>query len=113
PDADIEAKGNVNLLAGREANGTKNYLDLTVHGDELNASAIPITSLHADGEITQNHSVNVAAGADIRSARDVNLIAERFGNAGILAYGEGKNWLTELASGIDSALGSDGVSEKF
>ncbi|KPJ89050.1 MAG: hypothetical protein AMJ53_16125, partial [Gammaproteobacteria bacterium SG8_11] len=90
-----------------------NYFHLTSHGDELNGAVIPIDDLRAHGEISQNHHVLVDSGAELKAARDVNLIAERYSNAEIIAYGEGKNWMTALASAIDSLFGSDGISEEF
>ncbi|MCY2932454.1 MAG: hypothetical protein NTV86_23755 [Planctomycetota bacterium] len=109
----IQAEGALNLLAGRLADGTKNYFNVTSHGDELNASAIPIDELLSHGEIVQNHSVTVGAGSTLRSARDATLAAELDGNAEITAYGSGKNWMTAVASGVDSLLGSGGVSEEL
>jgi len=112
-NAFIEAMGAVNLLAGRDHDGVMNYFHVTSHGDELNASVIPISDLGSHGEIIQNHGIAVAAGASIRSARDANLLTELNGNAEIWAYGSGKNWMTAVASGIDSLLGSSGISEEM
>jgi hypothetical protein len=109
----IQAEGTLNLLAGRLADGTYNNLNVTSHGDELNASAIPIDSLLSHGEIIQNHSITIGAGSDLKTARDTKLDAELNGNAVVTAYGSGKNWMTAVASGIDSLLGSNGVSEEM
>ncbi|RLB36288.1 MAG: hypothetical protein DRH20_10105, partial [Deltaproteobacteria bacterium] len=111
-NAFVEARGDVNLLAGRDRDGTRNVFDITSHGDELNASVIPIDDLTAHGEIVQDHLVVVDPGAQVRSARDANLHAERQGAAIIYAYGSGKNWMTALAGAIDSLFGSDGISEE-
>jgi hypothetical protein len=93
------------------------YYDIISHGDELNASVIPISDLGSHGEIKRNHIITVGtlpdSGTELRSARDVNLLAELYHNAEITAYGSGKNWMTALAGAIDSMFGSDGISEEM
>ncbi|OQX64175.1 MAG: hypothetical protein B5M56_00340 [Desulfococcus sp. 4484_241] len=112
-NSDIEAMGDMNLLSGRDRDGNLNYFHVTSHGDELNASALPISFLKSHGEIIQDHSISVGSGTNIRLARDANLFAEQDGNAEIRAYGSGKNWMSAVADGIDSMLGSDGISEEM
>ena len=51
--------GNLNLLAGENHLGTENYFNVTSHGDELNAAAIPISELTSHGEVVQNNTVYV------------------------------------------------------
>jgi len=109
----IESYGEINLLAGRDHDGIMGYFHVTSHGDELNASVIPIEFLTSHGEIVQDHAITVESGAILRSAQDTNLLTEREGNAEIWAYGSGKNWMTAVAGGIDSMLGSDGISEEM
>ncbi|MEJ2723028.1 MAG: hypothetical protein P8175_00020 [Deltaproteobacteria bacterium] len=113
----IDALGTINLLAGRNSDGTLSYYDIFSHGDELNASVIPISDLGSHGEIKRDHIITVGtmpdSGTELRSARDVNLLAELYHNAEITAYGSGKNWMTALAGGIDSMFGSDGISEEM
>jgi len=112
-NAVIQARGNINLLAGRDRNGAVNYFIVTSHGDELNASLLPISDLKAHGEIIENSHIFVGSGAELSAARDANLFAERYTNAEIWAYGSGKNWMTALANAIDSLFGSGGVSEEM
>ena len=104
-NTNITAQGNLNLLSGQTASGTENNFNVTSHGDELNASAIPIDSLKSHGEVIQNNTVSIGTGSNLESAGDANLIAQTMGNDIITAYGEGKNWMSDLASGINSALG--------
>ena len=94
-NANLTAQGQMNLLAGRTADGARNYFDLVVHGDALNAAVIPINSLESHGEVNQNHFINIAAGSHLRSGKDAMLAAERFSNSTIKAYGSGQ----ELADG--------------
>jgi len=55
-NAYIEARGEMNLLAGRTRDGGLNYITTTTHGDELNASAVPIDSLKSYGEISRTRT---------------------------------------------------------
>ena len=112
-NAFIEARGELNFLAGSLRNGTTNYFNVTSHGDELNAAVIPISDLKSHGEIVQSHSVNIASGAQVRTARDANLDANRYGNVHLTAYGTGLNWMSGAAEAIDSWFGSDGVADEL
>jgi hypothetical protein len=55
----IDALGTINLLAGRTSDGTMSYYDIISHGDELNASVIPISDLGSHGEIKRDHIITV------------------------------------------------------
>jgi hypothetical protein len=94
--------GNLNLLAGASHTGTENYFNVTSHGDELNASAIPINELQSHGEVVQNNAVSIGAGSDLQTAQDANLTAETMGTDEVTAYGEGKDWMSDLAADINS-----------
>ncbi|MCG8449299.1 MAG: hypothetical protein MI725_06960, partial [Pirellulales bacterium] len=74
---------------------------------------VPISVLGSHVDLRQTHDVNVASGAMLRTARDANLTAEQLATAEITSYGTGRNWLSAVASGIDSLFGSDGVSEEL
>ena len=110
-DTAVTAFGNLNLLAGKNHVGTKNYFSVTSHGDELNASVIPISDLQSHGEVVQNNTVWVGAGSDLKSAKDANLAAETLGTDMVLGYGTGKNWMTALAGAINSALGGTPIPD--
>ena len=101
----MTALGNLNLLAGASHTGTENYFDMTSHGDELNASAIPINDLQSHGEVVQNNTVLIGTGSNLQTAQDANLTAETQGTDEVTAYGEGKDWMSDLASAVNSALG--------
>ena len=107
----VQALGDINLLAGRDRTGARNVFKLRSEGDDLNATAVPISSMRSEINITQNHAVNVAKDAVVKGARDANLMAENIGTAELTAFGSGKNWMTAIAGGIDSLLGG-GMSEE-
>jgi hypothetical protein len=111
PQAHITAQGNLNLLAGGDSSGDLNHIAVTSEGYELNGSAVPISELNSEGEIDQTNTVSVATGAILKSAQDANIAAERFGDAEITAQGNGKNWLSAVASGVNSLLGGSNASE--
>ena len=110
-NTNVTALGNLNLLAGKNAVGTENYFNVTSHGDELNASVIPISELTSHGEVAQNNTVVIGAGSDLETAKDANLIAETLGTDLVTAYGTGKNWMTALAGAINSALGGTPIPD--
>ena len=105
-NTNMTAQGNLNLLSGQNASGTENNFNVTSHGDELNASAIPIDDLKSHGEVIQNNTISVGTGSNLESAEDANLIAQTKGNDIITAYGEGKNWMSDLANGVNSLIGA-------
>ena len=43
-DTTVQALGDINLLAGKDREGARNYFKLKSEGDDLNATAIPISS---------------------------------------------------------------------
>ncbi len=110
-NTDVTALGNLNLLAGQNHLGTDNYFNVTSHGDELNASAIPISELQSHGEVVQNNTVTIGTGSDLKTARDANLTAETLGTDIVLGYGTGKNWMTALVGAINSALGGTPIPD--
>ena len=128
-NATLVAAGDVNLLSGKTRDGAVNSLILTAHGDALNASAVPIDDLEAEVDLDINNQVVVESSSNpgidlvndpagtiytgINAGGDVNLVAETLDQGDKLAYGTGKNWLTAVASGIDTLFGSDGVAEEI
>src|SRR5262249_2450577 len=62
-NATVTALGDINLLAGRDRSGARNFFQLTSHGDALNATAIPITLLKSHVGLQQTHTVSVGSGA--------------------------------------------------
>ena len=108
--ATIIAQGDINLNAGGDMDGNLNNLKTTSSSYELNASAVPAFELTSDCTIGQTNTVLVDSGAVLESAANANLTAQRYGNAITDAYGVGKDWITGLASGVNSLFGSSGVS---
>ena len=109
----ITALGNVHLLAGTGLNDDRDRLVVESIGDEANASIIPIEDLNSQATILLDNFVHVGNGAEVNTARSINLIAEKNSITLTTAKGTGRNWLTALAGAIDSLFGSDGLSEKF
>jgi hypothetical protein len=110
-NTNIMAQGNLNFYAGQTAGGLTNNFVITSFADDLNASAVPIDELTSHGETVQSESINIGTGSTLLSSKDVNLVTQLQGTSDITAYGVGKNWLTEAASGINSALGGNSIPE--
>ncbi len=108
--ATVIADGNVNLLAGKDTAGQRNVFQLDSHGDELNGSPIPISSLHSDVNLQQTNDVNIGPGAVVNTGGNATLDAEQLSTADITSYGEGKDWLSAVAGVINEIFGSSGVS---
>src|SRR5690606_17385078 len=105
-DVVITAQGDINLRAGQNENGTRDYLNAYSFADELNASVVPISDLESLGEVAVNHHVGVGSGSVLSSGGDVNLIADTLANRIVEAWGKGQSWLTAVAG----ALGGDSAT---
>lgn len=100
--ATIRADGNVNLLAGADADGQVNDVRAVARTDLFNKSVLPIeTSPDADAIINVNSRLNIAEGGAVRSVKDVNLLARR-GNLFADGKGVGKDLWREAAAAVGS-----------
>ncbi|HUU83030.1 MAG TPA: hypothetical protein VM243_05950, partial [Phycisphaerae bacterium] len=105
-DARLQAEGDVNLRAGRDAQGTPNEIDVSARTDLWNKTALPVkTSPQADAQINQSNTIEVQARAEIASVKNVNLIADK-GNYTAFGKGIGKDLYRQLAQEILNGIGS-------
>ncbi len=100
------AKGDISVMAGRDADGSTGTISVTAHSDILNATAIPI-SIKKDPVATANSNaaLDVMEKADMQSDRDIHLKANA-GSITALGSGEVKDWVNTLAD----AFGAEGSS---
>jgi hypothetical protein len=106
--------GNVFLAAGQSSGGIPNHITAASNVYLWNKTAIPIaTSPDARSNIVTNASVSVAGAANVESAGNISLIAER-GGVNASASGIGKDIYREalaaVASAISNLFGGDDVS---
>lgn len=102
--ATLESLDDINLLAGRNSGGAANDIFVSARTDLWNKTVIPIeTEPRADGVILQRNTVDVRAGADLGSVRDVNLVTDD-GSTQAVGYGVGKDLYREALAAIGSAI---------
>lgn len=102
--ATLESQNDVNLTAGRSTAGAENDIYVSARTDLWNKTAFPIeTSPDADGEIIQHNTVDIRAGAAVRSVKDVNLVADD-GLTKAVGYGIGKDLYREALAAVGSAI---------
>ena len=102
----IEAERDVHLMAGTDRSAA-NVLNADADTRLWNRTAVPIeTDPDAHAQIVQTNTVNVAAGAQVRSVRSVYLNAEE-GRHTTRGFGEGTDAYREILSAIGSFFGAD------
>ncbi|WP_117236182.1 LEPR-XLL domain-containing protein [Vibrio maerlii] len=106
--ADITAYGDVNLSTGTDTDFNRD--DYKIHAliDSFSDSVIPIDDAGAYATLTQTNTITVASGAHVKTARQMNLHAERFGFADMDAQTKTVNWASAL--GGTANLGGDVTS---
>ncbi|WP_315980890.1 hypothetical protein [Aliamphritea spongicola] len=107
-NATLTAIGNMNISAGTDTNFNRD--DYKVHAllDSFAASAIPIEAATAKANLKQTNTITVETGAHVKTARQMNLHAERFGFADMDAQTKTVNWASALGGTAD--LGGDVTS---
>uniref|UniRef100_UPI003FF04F09 hypothetical protein n=1 Tax=Megasphaera elsdenii TaxID=907 RepID=UPI003FF04F09 len=77
---DVQGKVNslndVNLYAGKDANGAMNNLDLNVESEAYNKTALSVAVPKFQDTLTQANQVVVGKGAEVSSVRHVNAYAD-------------------------------------
>ncbi|WP_293776173.1 hypothetical protein [uncultured Oxalicibacterium sp.] len=96
----LQADANVNISSGTNVTFDRDYYKLTARTDTFAGSAIPIDDVDSRAVLYQTNTITVASGANIRSARDINLHTERLGYADMTSRAKATNW----ASAIGDAL---------
>ncbi|EAR60225.1 type I secretion target repeat protein [Oceanospirillum sp. MED92] len=95
-NADINADGDVNLSVGTDTEFNRDDYKVHAVADSFAGSVIPIDDINATATLFQNNIITVNSGADVKSARQMNLHAERFGFADMFAKAKAVNWASEL-----------------
>ena len=101
--AEIRADGEINLLAGRDADGVSNDINARARTDLYNKTLAPIieSQLKADAAVGAINYVEVATDAQVRAVENVNLGAIR-GNNIADGQGVGKDLWREAAAAVAS-----------
>ena len=103
----VQGERDVRLMAGTDRAGAGNQLNADADTRLWNRTALPIeTDPDAHAEINQSNTVNVAAGAQVRSVRSVYLNAEE-GTHTTRGFGEGTDAYREVLSAIGAFFGAD------
>ncbi|WP_261842146.1 LEPR-XLL domain-containing protein [Aliamphritea ceti] len=107
-NATLTAVGNMNISAGTDTNFNRD--DYKVHAmlDSFAASVIPVEDATAKANLQQTNTITVETGAHVKTARQMNLHAERFGFADMNAQTKTVNWASALGGTAD--LGGDVTS---
>uniref|UniRef100_UPI0030D1103B hypothetical protein n=1 Tax=uncultured Aquabacterium sp. TaxID=158753 RepID=UPI0030D1103B len=102
----IEAERDVHLMAGTDRSAA-NVLNADADTRLWNRTAVPIeTDPDAHAQVVQTNTIDVAAGAQVRSVRSVYLNAEE-GRHTTRGFGEGTDAYREILSAIGSFFGAD------
>ncbi|MGC9459978.1 hypothetical protein, partial [Vibrio genomosp. F10] len=106
--AELTAYGNVNISAGTDTEFNRD--DYKVHAlvDSFAASVVPVDDANALAKLTQTNTITIASGAHVKTARQMNLHAERFGFADMDAQTKTVNWASALGGTAD--LGGDVIT---
>lgn len=102
----IEAERDVHLMAGTDRSAA-NVLNADADTRLWNRTAVPIeTDPDAHAQVVQTNTIDVAAGAQVRSVRSVYLNAEE-GRHTTRGFGEGTDAYREILSAIGNFFGAD------
>ncbi|MCA9065976.1 MAG: hypothetical protein KDA96_23065, partial [Planctomycetaceae bacterium] len=101
----ITALGDVLLSAGTDTNFNRDQYTMEARTDSFAGSAIPLDKVDSDATLLQDNRITIAAGANVNSAGDIKLHAERLGLANMASRAKAVNWASAAASAINSALG--------
>lgn len=112
PNVTITALGDIDLSSGTDTQGNEDVYDIESRVDTFAGSAIPIDIMDATADLLQDNRVIIFPGAHVRSAGNIRLHAERFGDSQIKAQVKAVNWTTALTSAIDG-LFAEGGTEQF
>lgn len=100
--ARIRSDGNIALAAGRDANGAADSLSAVARTDLYNKTVFPVeTNPDADAVARHDSVLDIAAGARVDAARDIQLVADR-GTVVADGQGIGKDMYREIAAAIAS-----------
>ncbi|AZO95863.1 hypothetical protein [Halocella sp. SP3-1] len=113
-NADIRSDGDINLFAGRDADGQRNNIKSVARTDLFNKTALPIeTDPIADAIINQDNQINILTGSQLRSAEDISLLTDK-GATMADGQGTGKDLYRQLAenvaNGFKKIVGGEEVS---
>ena len=107
----IEAAGDLNLLAGIGTDKTRDQYTIEARTDSFAGSAIPIDDVNASSTLVQTNSITVDTGAHLKTARDANLYAEDFGLAHMTGKAKAVNWASAAGDAINSVTGGGGAEQ--
>ncbi|MGB7327175.1 MAG: dockerin type I domain-containing protein [Rubripirellula sp.] len=109
--ASIETGRDLNLAAGTDTHFNPDEYNIHSRVDTFAGSLIPIDVMDARAFLYQENQITISAGATVRSAGDVRMHAEQFGDNNVLAQVKAVNWTTGVTGVIDGLLGEGGVEQ--
>ncbi|TFH17573.1 MAG: hypothetical protein E4H02_02555, partial [Lentisphaerales bacterium] len=112
----LQALGDLNLSTGRSADAdmlvaADNYT-VEARWDGFAGSAIPISDIDAEAYIVQENAITVQANALLRTGRQANLYAERYGSVALTGKAKAVSWASEVGDALSEAMGGGG-DEQF
>ena len=98
----LMAMGDLNLLAGTDANYNPDFYTLTSRFDGFAGSAIPISDVHAVDYLFEDDTITIDAGALAETARTANLLTPSSGpNTDVMvAQAKAESWVTDLQQAL-------------
>ncbi|TWT91153.1 dockerin type I domain-containing protein [Stieleria varia] len=111
PGAKLEATRDIKLSAGTGTDFNEDEYDIKSRVDTFAGSAIPIDLMDATATFIQTNLIDVMAGSSVRSAGDILLHTDRFGDNNVLAQAKAVNWVSGITNGINALTGAGGVEQ--
>jgi hypothetical protein len=106
-NAAVEAGNDINVFAGRDPDGWQNSLRARSEARSFSAGGIPFSSVKGLATLNNYNDIMIAAGAELKSGRDINLGSFR-GGAFVEGYARAK-LRTYLLFGIPITWYNDGA----
>src|SRR5208282_5129324 len=96
------ADGDLNLLAGSDANYNPDFYTLTARFDGFAGSAIPLSDVHAVDYLFEYDTITVDLGAMVETARNANLLTPSPGpNTDVMtAQAKAESWVSDLQEAL-------------
>ncbi len=105
----LTAYGDLNISTGADAYPNYDQYTVTARYDSYAGSLVPISDVNANATLIQNNIITIAGLAQLKTAQQANLDAQKYATANMKAYAEGVSWASDVADAILKALGGGGA----
>ena len=107
----ITAFGDLDLLAGEDANFNMDSYTADAYTDAFAGAIIPLSSVNAHSFVVQTNQITVNSGAALATGGNANLIANSIGFASVFAQAKSTSWASDVGDSILSATGGNPANQ--